>query len=606
MPELLSEFAEVGDDVLGLELTSANITKAYLVGKKLFDGKTRLSGEPYFTHCVEVARILQKEWNITNEEVIIAAILHDSIEDTIYTYENISRDFGQVVADLVNGVTNLRNSTDHETVKKVLGKETVNLGVAAIKLADRLHNMRTLGSMSRHKQVAKARETMDVYTRLAESIGFWQAKVQLEDLSFEYLEPENYQRVKFLVDEDIRSQSIFKEYHSSTLVNILSSTSFCEILESTSGGYWEIYDKWQKRAKLGECSPDSLKDIEDVNRYVIQVPDIDAIYFVAGRIKQRYSGSVDFNHSHEYLGKDTRSNGYQANEIVIKTEDGNFIVSLVTPAMHRFNRFGAVELINSGEYVNRTHDLIYVFTNTGRIRFLPQGSTGYDFAAQIDPALLATGESILVDGARKELSTVLKNGSDLEVITSHDLHFAPSAYIESFCNLPSTRRLVAEQRITQERNSVTLQGKQKLEPYLSRLGLLDLVDINNLPEVVRVLSKYGCGRSIERLYFMLGNKALLPESVAEDLGKILKSHEHIGGFSTIRLRGKDGNDILKTLVDSVPDQKSIYTVSHTPGDIFELRLVVRDLTTNEVEEVVEELKKKLTIDKLEIDFASCC
>ncbi|MDD4938313.1 MAG: HD domain-containing protein, partial [Candidatus Shapirobacteria bacterium] len=191
-------------DVKNIEFESERVVSAYNFAQKSHEGQFRKSGEPYFTHCVEVCNILKNEWGITDENYLVAALLHDTVEDCGLTIEQLKLQFGIEVAELVSGVTKLKSSTDRETLKKVLDKSYINPGVAVIKLADRLHNMRTLQFMKPEKQIEKSQETLDIYTRLAESLGLWNAKTELEDLCFKYLDPEKYQKTLTDLESDPR------------------------------------------------------------------------------------------------------------------------------------------------------------------------------------------------------------------------------------------------------------------------------------------------------------------------------------------------------------------------------------------------------------------
>ena len=194
------------------------IERAYFKAEKAHAGQVRKSGAPFFTHCVAVASLLA-DMNM-DAEAIAAALLHDTIEDTDVTYEELKAEFGKVVADLVDSVTKLTNlpkksnengqdankrsssvNKELEYFRKMLMTMGDDVRVVLIKLADRLHNMRTLGHMPLHKQERIARETMDIFAPLANRLGIWQIKWELEDLSFRYLEPDAYRSIAKSLDE---------------------------------------------------------------------------------------------------------------------------------------------------------------------------------------------------------------------------------------------------------------------------------------------------------------------------------------------------------------------------------------------------------------------
>lgn len=204
-------------DVKSIEFESERVASAYNLAYKSHEGQIRKSGEPYFTHCFEVFKILKDEWGVTDENFLIAGLLHDTVEDTGVSLKKIQLDFGDEVANLVSGVTKLETNTDQETLKKVLNKTYINPGVAIIMLADRLHNMRTLEFMKPKKQIEKSRETLDVYTRLAESLGMWNVKTELEDWCFKYLDPNNWQKTSVGLAKDQRLSLNFSGYLKSRL-----------------------------------------------------------------------------------------------------------------------------------------------------------------------------------------------------------------------------------------------------------------------------------------------------------------------------------------------------------------------------------------------------
>ena len=598
MSEKLSSIVNPGEATCGLDITSDKIARAYNIGYKLFDGINRKSGEPYFTHCVEVARIIQKEWGITNEDVIIAAILHDAVEDTPFTLVEIREQFGDTVADLVDGVTAL-TSSDHETVKKVLGEKTINLGVAAIKLADRVHNMRTLGSMPAEKRVKKATETMEVYTRLAESIGFWNAKTELEDLSFQYMDPENFTAFKAIVDQDPRRQAMFVDHVKSRLENSLIGTKGDQQVIIKFGGYWAIYDKWQKRAQRGECSPDNLNQIEDVTQFYIVTKDLDSAYLSTGRIRENFSSQIDSSRSQEYVGKAARTNGYQAIETAIQTDLGDFSVAVVTSRMHQYNQFGAVNLLNNNEYQNREHDLIYVFTSAGRIRFLPQGSTGFDVAAQISPDVLVSATGVSINGVVTNLSSVISNGADVEVLTN-PTQLSVLENAEMYCTLPTTREMIARQRNQETREVKVREGKLLLEPFLSWLGILDLDDVGLV--IKPTLDKLGCSQPSD-LYFKIKSGSIRPESAFSEIESAINKAEL--KLSSIRLRGTDHPHILQKLM-SVIDKtnRNIYNIRLAKaGNDFELRVVIQDLDAEQKKTLESAVRRRFSKDNFDIGFA---
>ncbi|MBP9817702.1 HD domain-containing protein [Candidatus Shapirobacteria bacterium] len=600
MSEKLTLRAEKGKTVCGLIITSDKMARAYELGVRLFKDKKRASGEPYYHHCLEVARILQQEWGITNEDVIIAALHHDTGEDTNYPIDKLRTGYGDTVADLIVGVTNLPNSTDGESVKKVLGEDSTNLGVAVIKLADRLHNMRTLDAMPEAKRVKKADETMSVYTRLAASIGLWKAKTELEDLSFKYLDPVKYEEFKSKIDSDPRRQSMFIDHVTSRLHHSLQGIKILRIVPEP-GGYWASYDQMQKRAQRGESLPEDVTEIEDITRFIVVTDSIDSMYQACGRVRQEFNGAINFNRSHEYLNQSARENGYQAIETAIRSTEGDFNVAVVTPGMDSFNHYGVVGLINSGEYQDKKHNLIYVFTASGHVRYFKVGATGVDFAASINNSVLADANSITTDGVPTSLSTTLRNGTNLYVVTGES-RSAPLPGVENYCRFPETRLKIRQLRTQEKRLEKIATGKNMLEPLISQLGIFDLADLGHDPILKSVLYKLEC-EDLSGLYFKMASQPSFIHTVSQELflGGITKEKL---GLVTIRLRGKDHRGILKKLMDEVEKTGvNIYNTGHVKSkESFELRVLLQHLSKNKTRSFHRRVLKQFVDDKLEIDI----
>src|SRR4030042_15399 len=191
------------------QLDEKLLTKAYEVAKKFHDKQYRKSGEPFVSHPLEVAKILAEIE--LDQNSIIAAILHDLIEDTEFTLEKVKKEFGATAADIINGVTKLdkivfsnREERQVENLRKMIIAMSEDVRIILIKLADRLHNMRTLSSVSKEKRQLKALETLEVYAPIAHRLGIYQIKSELEDLSFAALSPKQYAKIKEMVIERIK------------------------------------------------------------------------------------------------------------------------------------------------------------------------------------------------------------------------------------------------------------------------------------------------------------------------------------------------------------------------------------------------------------------
>lgn len=567
------------------------VKRAYNLAEKAHEGQLRRSGEPYFTHCVAVANIIYQEWGIEDEKYVAAALLHDIIEDTKITEEELKRDFGEDVLELVEGVTKLSQGTDQETLSKVIDKSYLNPGVAVVKLADRLHNMRTLGPMKPEKQIEKAQETMKVYTRLAESLGMWQVKRELEDLSFMYLDPEGYRRIKEQIDNDPRNNPLFTAYVKSGLEQLMVSNGFVGKVEIIKKGYWELKKKQEKKAMKAECRPGSFEGVKDVVSFRVILKDASDCHVFLHKLHEKEGSRVDHKQREEQLGANKATNGYQALSTTIMYEQGMAEVAAMTEGMEEFNKWGIINLIKKGEKDLSQYSLKIIFTPTGSIRFVPKEATAADFALEIGPPILANGIGIRSNGGEiKPMSEVLENGSVVEVVLAEEARRAPDKGLEDYCYMPETRAAIREMRILAERDERIEQGREMLEKILSPRGLVDLTDIEQ-SKFNSVLYQLGCD-GYEDLMFKVGTGAM-------DMVILNKALDQAGitkkelGVTTIKLTGTDGEGILNMVDTWITEKnKNIYQIAHKrKGGQYELRIVVADLTRRQENELRRLLKR---------------
>ncbi|MBF0206761.1 MAG: HD domain-containing protein [Oligoflexia bacterium] len=585
---------EGGISIEGILFESDNVRKAYDLASKSHEGQVRKSGEPYFNHCVEVAKIIRNEWGITNDEYLNAGLLHDSVEDTSVTIEYIRGEFGNEVADLVEGVTKLTEGSDKDTLAKVLSKTYLNPGVAVIKLADRLHNMRTLGSMSREKQIAKSSETVEVYTKLAESLGIWQVKIELEDLCFKYLEPENYEETKHQVDGDKRNEHLFINYVKSGLEQMLSENGFEGKIEPRKNGYRAIKRKQRKMAMLGKCNPDSYLEINDLISLRVKVKTIDDCYHFLRILHENFGDKVDFDRYDEFIGANRRINGYEAIQTTLSFLHGPVEVAIVTEEMEDFNKWGVVNLIKIGSPDLKDYVLKMVFTPSGNLRFMSRGATGVDFAALVNPRILAEAEYIMVDGKKCPVSTVLPNASTVEVVVLEGTRRAPLPGLEEYC-MPQTRKLIQEQRMQEKRDGLIQSGKKMMEVILTPRGLLDLSDLGEI--IKPILFNFGC-QGVDDLHFMIGNGSIRAVELEKELDRSRITKNDLG-LTTIKLTGKDHPGILIDVAKMVSRTGSNIThiEEKNQNDTFILRIIIKGLRTDQEKMLRKKLGKDIRFDE---------
>ncbi len=571
---MYQETLKKGESIGNILFESEKLLRAYNLASESHKGQLRKSGEPYFNHCVEVLKILHDEWGIKEEKYLITALLHDTVEDTGITLNQIKDVFGSEVAELVEGVTKLDGGSDKDTLSKVLDKSYVNPGVAVIKLADRLHNMRTLGYMKPEKQIAKSTETLDVYTRLAESLGMWQVKRELEDLCFQYLDPENYKQTKQQIDSDQRNDSLFISFVNSKLEQSLRENGYSGKVESRKNGYWALKEKQRKLSMQGKCSPESFFEINDVVSFRVRLPSVDDCCKFLALIHESEGNVVDFDRFDEFVGANKRVNGYQAIQTTINFPQGPVEIALVTDEMEEFNNWGVVSLINHGETDLKDFVLKLVFTPSGSLRFMRKEATGVDFAALINPRVLAEATGIRVNGNKKALSTVIPNASTVEVVVGKPRR-APVDNLEYYC-LPETRKILEEQRRLQKRDVLIEKGKEIMETFLAPRGILDISDLGDI--VNPILYNFGC-QGCDDLHFMVGNQSIKIDELTSEFDRVNITKSGLK-LSTLRLAGTDHPGILIDVVRRISEMGTniVHINQKNIDDLFNLRIIVKDLT----------------------------
>lgn len=432
------------------------IQQAFLVANVGHGGQTRASGEPYITHVMAVAEILVQLH--LDAESIAAAILHDVVEDTAITLDDITRQFGPGVAHLVDGVTKLayieqkglseRGTREHlhaESLRKLLLAMAEDVRVVLIKLADRLHNLRTLKHLPEHKQRRIARETLDIYAPLANRLGIWHIKWELEDLSFRYLQPDEYKRVAAFLDE----RRVDRERYINNAIHIIKSEiNKIGINAEVSGRPKHIYSIWKKMQRKG-VDFDALYDVRAIRVLVDRLQDCYAALGVIHTLWRHIPKEFD-----DYIAT-PKENMYQSiHTAVIGPEGKTLEVQIRTQEMHQHAELGVAahwtykegakaadknydqkiawlrqllewrdESTDAGDFIDRFksevfQDRIYVITPQGDIIDLPQGATPLDFAYHIHTDVGHRCRGARVDGRIVTLTYELKSGEMVEVLTT--------------------------------------------------------------------------------------------------------------------------------------------------------------------------------------------
>jgi GTP pyrophosphokinase/guanosine-3',5'-bis(diphosphate) 3'-pyrophosphohydrolase len=425
------------------------IRQAYAYGTKMHEGQFRKSGEPYFTHPVAVAAILTEQH--LDDATIITALLHDTIEDTKSTYSEVERLFGHEVAELVDGVTKLTNlqlSSTHsqqaENFRKLFMAMSKDLRVILVKLADRLHNMRTIKSMKVEKQAQKARETMEIFAPLAGRMGMQWMREELEDLAFKVLNPEARASIirRFLMLQREAGDVIHK-----ITADIRAELDKVGVDASVYGRAKKPYSIWRKMQEKDLA----FSRLSDIYGFRVICGSVADCYTILGVIHQRWRAVP--GRFKDYISQ-PKSNGYRSIHATVSGRDGKRVeVQIRTKEMHEVAEAGVAahwsyregvraknpfavdpakwiaqltERFDEGDHdeflenvkLEMYSDQVFCFTPKGDVVQLPRGATPLDFAYAIHTRIGNSTVSAKVDGIRVPLWTRLKNGQSVEIITA--------------------------------------------------------------------------------------------------------------------------------------------------------------------------------------------
>ena len=542
------------------------ISRAYKFAEKAHEGQKRLSGEPYITHCIAVAEILIDLQ--VPPEMVAAALLHDTVEDTEVTLDDLINKFSPEISKLVDGVTKLTNLPQvsradqvaiggskkktnskkpdqeedtekelaidrsrhrdlaNETLRKMLLAMGDDIRVVVIKLADRLHNMRTLSHMPEKKRISIARETMDIFAPLANRLGIWQLKWELEDLSLRYLKPDVYKDIA-------QKLSDRRKDREAEIARIVSDLDILmkkgKIEAEISGRPKHIYSIYRKMTDKGQ----PFEMVRDLRGVRLIVPDIPSCYAALGLIHTNWRPIP--NEFDDYIAA-PKDNFYRSLHTAVLYSDGKPLeVQIRTPEMNQNAEFGIAahwlykekkpltdsyqqrvnwlrklmdwkqDVDDAQEFVDGMksdvfEDRVYVFTPRGDIIDLPRGSTPIDFAYHVHTEIGNRCRGAKVNGKLVSLDYHLQTGDQLEILTSK--HGGPSRdWLNMNLGLVKTQRARSKIRQwfkKQDREQNLNQGKDILDKELHRLGLEEInmevlarsLDLKNEEEMFIAL---GCG-----------------------------------------------------------------------------------------------------------------
>ncbi|MBT3190237.1 MAG: bifunctional (p)ppGpp synthetase/guanosine-3',5'-bis(diphosphate) 3'-pyrophosphohydrolase [Anaerolineae bacterium] len=604
------------------------IQRAYRIAEEAHRPQKRASGEPYVMHCLAVASILA-ELQVP-PAAVAAGLLHDTVEDTEITLEDLQRDFGGEITNLVDGVTKLTNlprvSRDDqhaeqltaeiresgqkgsdaeesypkpallgrspdmasETLRKTFLAMDNDIRVVLIKLADRLHNMRTLGFMPEHKRKRIAKQTLEIFAPLANRMGIWQVKWELEDLSFRHTNPEEYKEIA----SHLTARRKLREDEIKTMVVELKKMFKREGIDAKVFGrpkhIYSIYRKMLSKNKPFEM-------VRDVRAIRVLVPDVPSCYSSLGLIHTRWRPLP--NEFDDYIAA-PKENFYQSLHTAVIYEDGKPLeIQIRTDEMHANAEFGIAshwqykeggngenssynqriddirrmmewqtDVSDATEFVESMktdvfQDRVYIFTPNGDIIDLPAGSTPIDFAYHIHTDVGHRCRGAKVNGKLVSLSYELKTGEQVHILTAK--RGGPSRdWLNANLGLVKTQRAKSKMRVwfrKQNREQNITQGRTLLEKELQRVGVKEKTNFEKLAREMGY-------RSVEDLSLALGHGDLSVNAIIPQLPDDEQEMEEILPSTRPSASSTDATDAI-----NVVGLKGLLTniakcCNPTPGD----------------------------------------
>lgn len=532
------------------------IRAAFEFAAKAHGAQMRKDGSPFITHPLAVAQIVAEELHLDSES-IEAALLHDTIEDTSATHEDISRLFSPTVADLVEGVSKLtrvhytsKEEEQMENLRKMLMAMSKDIRVILIKISDRLHNMRTMEYQTPEKQKQKSFETMEIYAPIAHRLGMQKMKWELEDLSLKYLDPISYREIVEALNEKAAQYDGFMSSIHDQITRRLREAHIDGYVYGRMKHPYSIYRKMYTQNK-------SLDDVYDLFAFRVIVDTVSDCYNVLGIIHDLYKPIL--GRFKDYIGT-PKPNMYQSLHTTVVGQNGiPFEVQIRTREMHEVAEYGiaahwkykqngqgagdegryewvrrllenqegadAEDFIHSLK-VDMFADEVFVFTPRGDVINLPAGATPIDFAYNIHSAVGNHMVGAKVNGRLVPFDTRLKNGDIVEVVTSQSAH-GPSRDWVKIARSSNARSKIRQWFKRERRDENIVNGRSSFESELRRCGvtLKELTAEENLPGILKRLSF----KSLDDMYAAIGYGGVtslkLIGRLREDIQRILHQHQ---------------------------------------------------------------------------------
>ncbi|GLI31632.1 MULTISPECIES: RelA/SpoT family protein [Brachybacterium] len=525
------------------------VRQAYTVAERAHRGQTRRSGDPYITHPVSVATILAELGSPA--DVVAAALLHDTVEDTDYSLDQLRAEFGEVIAVMVDGVTKLDKVTygeaaQAETVRKMIVAMSRDVRVLLIKLADRLHNARTWKYVPAASAERKAKETLEIYAPLAHRLGLNTMKWELEDRSFQVLYPKVYEEIVSLVAQHAPAREQYLSTVSSQIQEDLKKARIKAEVTGRPKHYYSIYQKMIVRGR-------DFSDIYDLVGVRVLVDTVRDCYGVLGTLHARWSPVQGRFKDYIALPK---FNLYQSLHTTVIGPTGKPVeVQIRTREMHRRAEYGVAahwkykamaggqgggesaaitndaawlrqlmdwqkETTDSGEFLDSLRfeintQEVYVFTPKGDVLALPQGSTPVDFAYSVHTEVGHRTIGARVNGRLVSLESALATGDVVEVFTSKSADAGPSRDWLGFVKSPRARNKIRQWFSKERREEALERGKEELAKALRRQDL-PMRRLLTHDTLATIASELNLG-SIDALYTSIGEGHTGAQHVVEKL-----------------------------------------------------------------------------------------
>jgi GTP pyrophosphokinase len=539
--EILDEFRRVHP-----KQSVDTITEAYRVAAGSHRGQLRRSGEPYITHPLAVAGIVARYG--MDDVTIAAALLHDAVEDTVVTLDEIERDFGPEVCEIVDGVTKLervhfdsKEAQQAATMRKMLVAMAKDLRVLVIKLADRLHNMRTIAAMPAWKQERTAQETLDIYAPLAHRLGMQEMKQQLEDLCFAALHPKRFAEIDHMVASRASGRDAYLRQVIDQIRGRLHDVSISAEVTGREKHLWSIYEKMVVKGKdfdeifdlvgvrvIVESSKDCYAALGSIHSLWTPVP---------GRFKD-YVAMPKFN-LYQSLHTTVIGPGGRPVEVQVRTQEMHSRAEWGVAAHFSYKESSSEdvawlsrlidwqqEMTDPGEFmanlkIDLDQDEVFLFTPKGDVITLPAGSTPVDFAYAIHTEVGHRCIGARVGGRLVPLDSRLTSGETVEIFTSKVAAAGPSRDWLNFVATRSAANRIRQWFSRERREDALESGRDALVKALRREGLpTQQVMSGDVVDEVAEQLKY---QSSESLFAAIGEHHVSPESVASRIARLLRT-----------------------------------------------------------------------------------